>query len=224
MHKKILVTLSLLLSLGEAVELKKHFNSGQYGIFDTLITGVNEEEAIANRDWIAIYKKGASTEWKNVIDWSFVKDLECVAPAECHDLFEARSLPKGEYEVRYFKNNSYNIETSIDMVVEAHDSFLREIRIYENNAELFIYIAGFPKHVKPGKKDWVGIYKVGTSNDWANVIKWHWVDDSLKSTRISRIWEIKLEELEAGDYEVRYFLNNSYTTHKKKSFKVDNAK
>ena len=87
MHKKILITLSLLLSLGEAVELKKHFLPGQYGIFDTLITGVNEEEAIANRDWIAIYKKGASTEWKNVLAWSYFKDLDCSNPAECHDIF-----------------------------------------------------------------------------------------------------------------------------------------
>jgi len=34
------------------------------------------------KDWIAIYKKGTSSAWKNVIKWAWVKDLHGYAPCD----------------------------------------------------------------------------------------------------------------------------------------------
>lgn len=76
--------------------------------------------------------------------------------------------------------------------------------------DIAIALKGFTLFNPPGKEDWVGLYKVGTSNAWENVINWKWV----KNTRRSR-YKWFLSNLEEGDYEVRYFLQNSFKTYKK---------
>ena len=69
----------------------------------------------------------------------------------------------------------------------------------------------FSSTVKP--KTWIGLYKKGTSNEWANVLAWGWVKNA--QTRIS-----KISHFAEGDYEARLFFNNSYTTEISLDFHV----
>ena len=55
-----------------------------------------------------------------------------------------------------------------------------------------------------GDRDWVGIYKVGDSNDWANVIAWNWVGQG--NTVLNR----DQKPMPAGEYEIRLFFHNEY--------------
>ena len=77
-----------------------------------------------------------------------------------------------------------------------------------------------PINHKP--KDWVGLYKKGKSNDWGNVIKWTWANayvpnnDDEDGPTLS-FGQVNLAD---GEYEVRYFLKNSFTTYMSADFKV----
>ncbi len=67
-----------------------------------------------------------------------------------------------------------------------------------------------------GDEDWVGIYKVGDSNDWANVIAWNWVNQG--TTQLSKI----KKPMPAGEYEIRLFFHNSYNLEASYAFTVIN--
>lgn len=66
-------------------------------------------------DWIAIYPKGATKDWSNVIQWKWIKGI-----SQGSKSFE--KLPKGEYEVRIFFKNTYQMEDSFTFVVKTPTS------------------------------------------------------------------------------------------------------
>lgn len=236
MLKKSLITLSLLLSFGEAITLEPN---------DTLLNGninvfmqYEEGEVLNNQDWVAIYKKGSSTVWENVIDWGWIKDYRGIFPGNIGHNFPAIPLDEGEYEARIFKNNSFTIHKSILFTVKEPLSNLKEVKVQYRRVDrhneyvdepgfqgiIDIHadyvdtdLAGLTKVSKPNKKDWVALYSVNDANAWENVIEWSWVSDLSYYQ-----WKLRKLNLEEGDYEVRYFLNNSFDTHKKSpSFHVD---
>lgn len=61
--------------------------------------------------------------------------------------------------------------------------------------------------------DWIGIYPVGSSTEWKNVLRWNWTNDVSEG-------KLKFEKLPIGEYEIRAFYNNSYKVEATKSFKV----
>jgi len=65
-----------------------------------------------------------------------------------------------------------------------------------------------------GDQDWVGIYAVGASNDWENVIAWNWVDQGI--TLLNR----DQKPMPAGEYEVRLFFHNSFNVEATYRFTV----
>jgi hypothetical protein len=54
-------------------------------------------------DWVAVYKKGAANVGKNVLTWSYIKE---------NQPFLDIKLPKGEYDIRYYRNDNYKILAS----------------------------------------------------------------------------------------------------------------
>jgi len=58
-----------------------------------------------NNDWVAIYPAGASNAWGNVVAWKYTNGIK-------NGNFGFGTLPVGNYEVRAFFNNSYNLEAS----------------------------------------------------------------------------------------------------------------
>jgi len=63
-------------------------------------------------------------------------------------------------------------------------------------------------------QDWIGIYPKNSSNDWGNVVAWHWTGDTTNG-------QVTFETLPTGEYEARAFYNNSFTLEAKKAFKVE---
>jgi len=55
-----------------------------------------------------------------------------------------------------------------------------------------------------GDRDWVGIFRVGASNDWENVIAWNWVGQG------NTVLERNQKPMPAGKYEIRLFFHNEY--------------
>jgi len=75
--------------------------------------GDENNKHIPKKDWIAIYKKGDSTAFKNVIRWSWVVDLPHNGPDEVASrafMGLSKNLKNGKYEVRFFRNNSYKAD------------------------------------------------------------------------------------------------------------------
>ncbi len=68
-----------------------------------------------------------------------------------------------------------------------------------------------------GSQDWIGIYPAGSSNDWENVIDWRWTDGITDG----KIFFSGINQ--AGQYDVRAFFNNSFTTEASYTFSVNAA-
>jgi len=71
--------------------------------------------------------------------------------------------------------------------------------VYEVNESIEINIAG----MLGDKEDWIGIYRIEETNDWDNVVNWRWT----KSIKQGLIY---MHVVEAGEYEVRAFFENSF--------------
>ena len=66
--------------------------------------------------------------------------------------------------------------------------------------DISVFITG----MSGDKKDWIGIYPVGTSNAWENVVSWIWTDGANDTS-------IQLPKIaQTGLYEARAFFKNSY--------------
>jgi hypothetical protein len=203
-----------------AIELRP-VNTAQYlnGSSDIEITFNSYAEYQAKQnstDWIGVYKKEASTDWENVLTWAWVKDLPGVDVRHLSRTFsDTHFTEPGEYEVRYFENNSYDIEKSISFTIKEVESHLFGLKVstYADSRQ-YIELKGFDgKNIIPDEKDWVGIYKKNDDNTWDNVIQWAWAKDLKDNYYLLRL---NLDKLEKGvQYEARYFLNNSFTTYKK---------
>jgi len=81
---------------------------------------------------------------------------------------------------------------------------------YEPNETVKIHVNGSLS----GDHDWAGIYRVGDSNDWDNVIAWNWVGEG--DTVLNR----DKKPMPAGEYEVRLFFHNSFNTEASYTFRV----
>jgi hypothetical protein len=174
------------------------------------------------KDWVGLYKKDASNSWSNVIKWTWAKDYVISEDTRSgpNISFGKVNLEAGEYEVRYFLNNSFTTYRAEAFTVGNDDVKLRRLEIsFFNRIVNVRFIATiWEEGIHPNPKDWVGIYKKDTSNSWDNVIQWGWVKDRLNQGIPPEY--LSFNNLPAGEYEARYFLNNSFKTYMTADFKV----
>ncbi len=172
-----------------------------------------------DKDWIGVYKHGATNSWENVLQWTwFDKALRR------GDMFERKfiniaNLPAGEYDIRYFKNNSFITHASFTTTVKK-DIVPANLKISDFVSGHYIdFVATYQ-----GQKSWIGIYKKGASNSWNNVKAWRWVTGA-GALEVYEPWreEIDIKNLPAGEYEARLFYNNSYKMEAKADFTVEGA-
>lgn len=171
---------------------------------------------ITEKDWIAYYKQGTSTDWENVLKWYWVEDLKSDGPSGHPDTVPLVDFAPGNYEVRYFKNNSFKIANKpFSFTIKEVNSTLSSITggSTPGLSVLAIDLDGIGTVLKPNPKDWIGLYNPDSSNEWGNVIRWIWVTDIIGHKAAQTHYEIP--NIKPGKYELRYFLNNSFTTHKK---------
>ncbi|SFV71528.1 no hits [hydrothermal vent metagenome] len=158
-----------------------------------------------SEDWIAIYPKGSSNDWANVIAWNWTDGF-------INGSITFERVPVGEYEVRAFFKNSYNLEAKYAFSVLGLDSNV-SLQTDKNKYSVNEKISVNFEHMFGDSEDWIGIYPKGSSNDWGNVIDWEFTE-GLKNGQIT------FDELPLGEYEVRAFFKNSYTLEANSSFSV----
>jgi len=205
--KKLLFILTIsLLSVLHAVTITSDKNI--YSSQDKILLTASDM-AGNQKDWIAIYPEGSSTAWNNVLQWVWTK-------GKINHTFTFQNLPAGDYEARVFFNNTYKIETSHKFKVKNQNplpnaELISKKALYDVNERITIEA----KNMSGAKKDWIAIYKAGTSNEWKNVLYWKWTEGKIEGV-------FHFHSLPEGEYEARAFFNNTYELETSTSFSVQN--
>lgn len=163
-----------------------------------------------DEDWIGIYPVGSSNAWENIVAWDWTG-----GESDGMKLFDA--LEAGDYEIRVFFKNSFNTVASTQILVEEKQDPVDPNTSVETTKQTYATnekIIAMYDNISGGNEDWIAIYPVGSSNDWANMIQWQWTDNAKSGVA-------NFDPLPAGQYEVRVFLNNSFDTEAKSVFSVE---
>jgi len=160
------------------------------------------------QDWVGIYPKGSSNDWKNVVQWSWTDGRQ-------GNILAFKPLKSGAYEARAFFKNSFKTEASYEfkVVKSTHTNITlsTDKPVYTINENVTINFTNMPGNTK----DWLAIYPVGSSNAWKNVIGWKWTGGK-KNGHVT----FTNNHVPAGEYEVRVFFNNTFKDEAKKTFKI----
>ena len=149
------------------------------------------------QDWVGIYPKGASNEWKNVLSWKYTDGIKDFGKLLLTGLSNA-----GEYEARLFYRNSYNVEAVVPFKVKDLNNVLigHNKMSYSCEEHIFAYIENMPEN----EKDWVGVYPVDSDNTFTNAVGWMWTKGAKNIYT-----DISTNVRKTGEYEIRVFFNNS---------------
>ena len=204
MKKRLSILAIGLLSLLNATNITS--NKNIYSSQEKILLKVSEM-AGNQKDWIGIYPENASTDWENVLKWTWTK-------GKINHTFTFQELPKGNYEARAFFNNSYVVEASHKFKVKNENPLApaelnSQKASYTAHENIFIE----SKNMAGNQKDWIGIYTVGASNEWNNVLRWTWTKSKINDT-------FRFKGLPKGEYEARAFFNNSYKVEALTKFSV----
>jgi len=158
-----------------------------------------------DQDWIGIYPLGASNNWSNVVSWAWTDGID-------NSSVFLPSIPtSGEYEARFFHSNSLIDEASYAFSVNNPDIHIstQDDTYLINQSIKISYL-----NKLSGDQDWIGIYPLGSTNDWGNVVSWAWTDGIENSA-------ISLDGIPAaGQYEARIFLRNGFKAEARTTFVV----
>ena len=200
--KKIIIVCLLLLSFLEAATINT--NKNNYTPNEAITVNFTAMTA-KHKDWIGIYPAGSNNDWNKVIQWKWTDDT-----TNGHVTFN--KLPIGNYDVRSFYNNSFTTvahKTFSVGVAQGNAQITTSKNNYTTNETISVNFTGMTvKH-----KDWIGIYPAGSNNDWNNVVQWKWSGDTTNG-------HVTFNRLPAGNYDVRAFYNNSFTSVAHKTFSV----
>ena len=148
-----------------------------------------------DEDWIAIYPAGSSNAWANCIQAKWTNAQE-------NGTQTFNPLPVGEYEVRLFFNNSYDLEASHKFSVKETAFLLKSRKDTYNPIELIH--ADFD-NMRGTASDWIGIFHLNAPHSKENAIDWKYAKSQVKG-------ELSFNGLPAGTYEMRAYFA---TKHKK---------
>jgi hypothetical protein len=159
-------------------------------------------------DWIGLYPINSNNEWKNVKAWRWIKNMENNSVL----LDFPKNIASGEYEIRAFFNNSFEVEAKSNPIFITSNS---EIEIttsqtkYSKNEPIKVNF----KDDSNKEKNWIGIYKAGTQTLFENNLAWQWTENKKEGQLI-------FNDLPVGEYDVRAFFSNSYKIEALISFEV----
>jgi hypothetical protein len=165
-----------------------------------------------NQDnWIALFKKNTTNIWANVRSWAWIKDLP-LYPTETPNSearkFSFQGEDDGEYEIRFFENNSYTPHTRKIITLEnANNQPFIEISAQNLQGDLIITSSN-------ADEAWVGIFRKDVPSERENILNWKWVRADNKSY-------FNTNSLENGVYEARLFFQNSYDLEAKVEFTLN---
>jgi len=203
MLKKIIYMSFILFSTLQAITVNT--DKDDYLNTQSIIVSFSEMEAL-NSDWIGIYPTGSSNDWGNQVQWNWTDDV-------AEGTLTFTPLVAGTYDVRVFYNNSFTVETSKEITV-SDNAVVATVEATKTNYSIAEQIVTVYDHMSGANNDWIGIYPVGSTNDWANMLQWEWIRGDIAGTQ-------DFEPMPAGDYEVRVFFNNSFNEEAVYAFSVD---
>ena len=147
----------------------------------------------ANDDWIGIYPKGSSNDWGNVVAWKWIE-------GDIQGTKTFTPLCAGEYDVRVFFHNSFNLEANSSFVVENNLSNELNISLEKDNYEPFELLHVNFANMSGQASDWIGIFPVGADSEKNSSIEW-------RDTNSTVTGQTSFNGLQAGDYELRAYFN-----------------
>ena len=161
-----------------------------------------------NQDWIAIYPTQSNNAWENVIHWAWTDD-------KISGELTFNTLPKGNYEIRAFSDNSAAVVYArVSFQVKSDEIPKLSVNLVQNDYDPTIVTVNYQNMIKQNK-DWIGIYPLYSNNSWSNVIAWKWTGDKNSGTKT-------FHNLPTGNYEARAFYNNSFKVEAREEFSVNN--
>ncbi len=161
-----------------------------------------DEEIIANfenmsgadDDWIGIYPKGSTNDWQNVVEWLWIHGNILGSTT-------FTPLPVGEYDVRLFFNNSFNLEANASFSVEAPPVEEElNVTLAKSNYDPFELLHVNFENMSGEATDWIAIFPVGADHQKTSALEW-------RDTNSTVTGELSFNGLKAGDYELRAYFD-----------------
>ena len=202
--KKILLFTLLLLSYSTATSVKTQKNN--YTLNELI--KIDFSDMLGHqKDWIGIYRLNDNNDWNNVLRWNWTNSRQ-------NGTLTLNALNTvGNYEVRAFFNNSFEVEAIYDFVVENGNNLIPTVKsnkkTYKTNEVIKISFS----NMLGTQEDWIGIYLQGSSNAWENMKSWKWTNGKINGV-------LSFNALPKGDYEVRSFFQNSFNDEATYKFTV----
>jgi len=97
---------------GNSLPIPIKTTQSTYNVDDTVSINVNTPLS-GDEDWVGVYPAGASNDWGNVIAWNWVGQGNTVLSRD------QKPMPAGEYEIRLFFRNSFDVEATYAFTVQA---------------------------------------------------------------------------------------------------------
>ncbi len=206
MIKKIFI-LFLLLSFTTLYAVTVTVSKSEYKPFENIMVTLVDMPGNSG-DWVGIFPKGSTNIWDNVKSWKH--DGQVV-----DGNYTLGGVAVGEYEVRVFLDNSYTVLAKIEFSVKEpvyNVEVTTDRDSYESRTPIGIHLVNMPGN----SGDWVGIFPKESTNVWENVKSWKHDGQVIDGN-------YTLRGVDAGVYEVRVFLHNSYTLLAKTEFSVEDV-
>ncbi len=156
-------------------------------------------------DWVAIYPVGAQSTFANIVAYQFTHGTQ-------NGDFDFGTIPAGEYEMRVFQANSWRAASIHTFKVEGANispTVTTDKEQYSLDDIVVTTITNMPGN----DRDWVGIFKKGASNTFANIVVYRFTH-GLKNGYI------KIGTLPRGEYEARVFYAHSWRVKDSHAFQV----
>ncbi len=205
MFKRIIYITFLLIGILNAATITSDKDS--YTNNESILVNFSEMTGLHD-DWIGIYRQGSESNWGNVVAWHWTGDTS-------NGTVTFENLPVGQYEIRAFYNNSYNLEAnkSISVTGNVDPATVTTTKDIYTPDEA---IDASYTNMSGNQEDWIAIYPKGSANTWGNMIQWAWVPGTVEGTH-------QFTKLPVGEYEVRVFFNNSFNLEASHEFSVQEA-
>ncbi|HAB18720.1 MAG TPA: hypothetical protein PLX89_09535 [Verrucomicrobiota bacterium] len=171
------------------------------------------------KDWIALYASDKPPQ--EYISWQYLDGTEVgnVAVTDGEVTFPLGAAEPGSYLVRLLLNDGYNVVAEVPLTVAVVPRVRADAKTYQPGTKVTVQFLNGPAN----PKDWIGIYRPG--GDSGSPLDWFYVDGTQGgATGIADGTLVFAGGFSTpGDYEVRFFSNDSFDILDTARFAVANA-